>query len=232
MGDKERLKQMSKVVIKICGITTAENALMCAEAGADIIGLNFYPRSPRCVEPNRARSIIETLEGELGTRRPLVIGLFVNAEPGEIVRHIDMLGLDAVQLSGNEPPEAQAALNRRGIKAIRPRSVEEATDMAFAFKLFTPEDGRLPSLIIDAYHPELYGGTGQQASVDIALAARNAVPRLLLAGGLTPENVAEQIALIRPWGVDVASGVEAGQPGIKDRGRVEAFVRAVQSTVC
>jgi phosphoribosylanthranilate isomerase len=87
----------------------------------------------------------------------------------------------------------------------------------------------MPSLILDAYHPSLYGGTGEQASTDVALAVRDCVPRLMLAGGLTPENIAERVAAIRPWGVDVASGVENGTPGRKDHGKMRAFIDAIRS---
>jgi len=220
--------QISSVVIKICGVTTPEDALMCAEAGANLLGLNFYTKSPRYIELGKARRIVEALHSELGSGCPLLIGVFVNTEASEIARLIDAVGLDAAQLSGDEGPDVQAALSKRGIKAIRPRDVREAVDMAAAFTNHAPEDNRLPALMIDAYHPALYGGTGQQTSTDIALAAKEAVPRLMLAGGLKPENVAEQVRLIQPWGVDVASGVEAGQPGIKDIERVRVFVEAVK----
>jgi phosphoribosylanthranilate isomerase len=220
---------MSKVVIKICGITTPDDALMCAESGADIIGLNFYTKTPRYIDPDKARRIVEALEHEIGAGRPRLIGIFVNARADEIARVIDVVGLDAAQLSGDEGPDVQAALGRRGIKSIRPRDAAEAVDMAGVFTAHVPEDTRLPTLVVDAYHPALYGGTGQQTSLDIALAAKGIAPRLMLAGGLKPENVAEQIRLIRPWGVDVASGVEGNQPGIKDPERVRAFITAVRT---
>lgn len=218
--------EASNVVIKICGVTRLEDALMCAEAGADIIGLNFYPKSPRYVQRDKARRIVEAL-GQ-GTGRPLIIGLFVNADVFEMANLFDAIGLDAAQFSGDETPDLQAALGRRSFKAICPRDAAEAASMASAFRAHAPEDDRLPTLIVDAYHPALYGGTGRQTSVDIALAAKRQVPRMMLAGGLTPENVAEQVRLIRPWGVDVASGVEK-EPGIKDRKLVRAFIDAARS---
>lgn len=220
---------MSKVVIKICGLTMPDNALMCAETGVDIIGLNFYPKSPRYIEPDKARRVVEALERVIGAERPRLIGIFVNAGADEIARVIDAVGLDAAQLSGDEGPDVQAALGRRGIKAIRPRDAAEAVDLAVTFQAHPPEDARLPTLVVDAYHPALYGGTGQQTGVDIALAAKGIAPRLMLAGGLTPDNVAEQVRLIRPWGVDVAGGVEGDRPGIKDQERVRAFITAIRT---
>jgi phosphoribosylanthranilate isomerase len=97
------------------------------------------------------------------------------------------------------------------------------------FLKYAPEDARLPSLLVDAYHKKLYGGTGEQTSIEIARAVQEAVPRLMLAGGLSPENVTERVRAIRPWGVDVASGVENGQPGIKDHERICAFVLATRA---
>jgi phosphoribosylanthranilate isomerase len=222
--------QMSNVVIKICGVTRPEDALMCAEAGADLLGLNFHSKSPRYVKPDMACLIVHALRQELGSSCPLLIGVFVNADAGKMARLIDTVGLDAAQLSGDETQDTLVALGDRVIKAIRPRDAAEAVKMATAFRRQQSESNRLPSLVVDAYHPALYGGTGQQTSVDIALAAKKRVSRLMLAGGLTPENVADQVRLIRPWGVDVASGVEK-QPGIKDREQVHAFIAAARQNL-
>lgn len=215
--------------VKICGITTLEDALFCAEAGADMLGLNFYPPSPRSITPNAARQIADGLRAQLGERCPLLVGVFVNASAEEIVRTLEAAGLDAAQLSGDESGDVLAGLNGRGLKAIRPRSRAEAVEQAAAFLAHAPQDDHLPALLVDAYHKALYGGTGEQASVEVARAVRERVPRLMLAGGLNPENVAERVRAIRPWGVDVASGVENGTPGVKDRARVRAFVQAVRA---
>ncbi len=220
---------ISNVVVKICGMTRPEDALMCAEAGADLIGLNFHPKSPRYVTPDMARLIVHALRHQFGDLCPLLIGVFVNAGACEIARLIDAIGLDAAQLSGDETRDTLAALGDRGIKAIRPRDPAEAAAMTLLYQTVVSADDRLPTLVVDAYHPALYGGTGQQTSIDIALAARKVALRLMLAGGLTPENVAEQVRLIQPWGVDVASGVEGDRPGVKDHERVLAFVEAVRS---
>jgi phosphoribosylanthranilate isomerase len=215
--------------IKICGVTVLENALMCAEAGADLLGLNFYPPSPRYLTPDAARAIADGLWAALGERCPLLVGVFVNASAKEIDQVVQRVGLDAVQFSGDESSDLLDALEGRGIKAIRPRSRAEALDQAALFLPGAPDNPRLPSLIVDAYHKDLYGGTGEQASLDVALAVKALAPRLMLAGGLGPENVAERVRAIRPWGIDVASGVEQGQPGLKDPARVHALIQAVQA---
>jgi phosphoribosylanthranilate isomerase len=215
--------------VKICGVTTVADALFCAEAGAALLGLNFYPPSPRFLPPEAARLITDELRRTLGPRCPLLVGVFVNASAGEIAQAIEIAGLDAAQLSGDESPATVAALDRRAIKAIRPRTRAEALEQAALFAASMPGDERLPSLLVDAYHKDLYGGTGEQAGREVAVAVRQQVPRLLLAGGLTPENVADRVRAIQPWGVDVASGVESGQPGIKDPAKVAAFIAAAQS---
>ncbi len=221
--------QTSNVVVKICGVTRPDNALMCAEAGADLMGLNFHPKSARYVTPDMARLIVHALQRQFGGSCPLLVGVFVNTEVSEIARLMDFIGLDAAQLSGDETRDTLEALGDRGIKAIRPRDPAEAVALSTLYQVRTPGDDRLPTLVVDAYHPALYGGTGQQTSIDIALAAKKAASRLMLAGGLTPDNVAEQVRLIRPWGVDVASGVEGDRPGIKTREKVVAFIEAVRS---
>jgi len=214
--------------VKICGVTTLDDALRCAEAGADLLGLNFYPPSPRYLPPERAQRLTAGLRTVLGSACPVLVGVFVNADAATIRRILDEVGLDAAQLSGDEPPDTLAALDGRAYKALRPRDGVEAVENARTFAAYAPRDERLPVLLVDAYHPQLYGGTGEQASEEIARAITAVVPRLMLAGGLTPENVAARVRAIRPWGVDVASGVERA-PGVKDIERVRAFIAAVKS---
>ncbi|MEW6578589.1 MAG: phosphoribosylanthranilate isomerase [Chloroflexota bacterium] len=213
--------------VKICGVTSLDDALRCAEAGADLLGLNFYPSSPRYLPPERARQIVAGLRSLLGSTCPLLVGVFVNESAAAIARILDEVGLDAAQLSGDEPPETLAALDGRAFKALRPRDVHEACASAQAVLPHAPGDDRLPTLLVDAYHPLLYGGTGESASEEVARAVTEIAPRVMLAGGLTPENVAGRVRAIRPWGVDVASGVERA-PGVKDIGRVQAFIAAVK----
>jgi len=216
--------------VKICGVTTLADALAAAEAGADMIGLNFYRKSPRYLEPDAARMIADGLRAEFGPACPLLIGVFVNEVVGRISITLEKVGLKAAQLSGDESVELLKELRGVGFKAIRPASSAEALDDADYFLPGAPTDERLPSLLLDAYHPALYGGTGETASVTVALVVKAAVPRLMLAGGLTPDNVAERAAAVQPFGVDVASGVEVdGQPGIKDIGKLRAFIQAARS---
>jgi phosphoribosylanthranilate isomerase len=215
--------------IKICGVTTSDDAIFCAQAGADLLGLNFYPKSPRYVTPQIARRLADDLRAAVGPDHcPLLVGVFVNSSAAAISEMMQIAGLDAAQLSGDESAEVVAALSGRAIKAIRPRSPEETVQTARVFLPFAAANDRLPSLLVDAYHKELYGGTGEQAGLDVALTARQIAPRLMLAGGLTPENVAARVRAVQPWGVDVASGVERDQPGRKDRERVAAFILAVR----
>jgi len=213
--------------VKICGVTSLDEALRCAGAGADLLGLNFYPSSPRYLPPDKARLIAAGMRAVLGAACPALVGVFVNMDAPAIARLLAELGLDAAQLSGDEPPQALAALDGRAFKALRPRDVAGAQDAARRFAAYAPHDERLPALLVDAYHPQLYGGTGEQASVGVARAVLAVAPRVMLAGGLTPGNVAARVRAIRPWGVDVASGVERA-PGIKDMERVQAFIAALK----
>lgn len=215
--------------IKICGVARVEDALACAEAGADMLGLNFYKRSPRYITPEDARELCTDLRAHLGADCPVLVGVFVNDGVGTISEITNYVGLDFAQLSGDESDVMLAELRGIGYKAIRPMNQAMALDDVRYYSAYLPEDERVPSLLLDAYHPELYGGTGEQASVDVALAVKAEVPRLMLAGGLNAENVAERVLAIRPWGVDVASGVEPPDSvGDKDINKVRAFIAAVR----
>jgi len=216
------------MVVKICGITTLSDALVSVEAGADLLGLNFYPPSPRSLSVEEATQLSADLRAELGDGSPLLVGVFVN-ETVERVREVQTaVGLDAVQLSGDEPVATLGAVMGRTIKAVRPRDMEEAITQSVQVLVHMPLDPRLPSLILDAHHPDLYGGTGEQASIEVARAVNAHVPRLMLAGGLTPDNVAERVRAVRPWGVDVASGVEGEVKGRKDPAKVRDFIAAAR----
>ncbi len=214
--------------VKICGITTLEDALACAELGADMLGFNFYRKTPRYVAPGTAGLIVDALRQNFGADCPLLVGVFVNESRESIRQIMDDAGLDLAQLSGDEPSNFLSRLDRPVIKAIRPRQLNEACDQAVQYIRHAPSDERMPSILVDAYHKELYGGTGEQASIEAALAAKALVPRLMLAGGLNPDNVAARVQAIQPWAVDVASGVENGTPGVKDREKVQAFIEAVR----
>lgn len=215
--------------IKICGITTLDDALIAAEAGAHLLGLNFYKASPRYISPELAQNLCDQLREALGEDCPVLVGVFVNATSSEVSAILNQAGLDFGQLSGDESDEVIAELSGRVFKAIRPMTQAMALEDAHYYGKFLPVDDRIPSILLDAYHPRLYGGTGEQASVETALAVKALVPRLMLAGGLTPENVADRIRAILPWGVDVASGVEDKTPGRKDAAKIRAFIDAART---
>ncbi|WP_224247200.1 phosphoribosylanthranilate isomerase [Hyalangium gracile] len=205
------------VRVKICGVTRLEDARTAWAAGADALGLNFYPRSPRYVEPATAAALGHTRPG-LGA----VVGVFVNESPDIIRARVRECGLTAVQLHGDEPPETCAGFGVPVIKALRvhgPEDVARARTYVGA--------GDVATLLLDGAAPG-YGGGG--VTFDWSLVAQLVdvgVP-VLVAGGLTPGNVAEAVRATHPYGVDVASGVEAS-PGIKDPEAVRAFIRAAKA---
>ncbi|MCA9524536.1 MAG: phosphoribosylanthranilate isomerase [Myxococcales bacterium] len=201
--------------VKICGVTRPDDARVAVEAGADAVGLNFWRGSKRFIGLEAARAIVATLPSEV-----LRIGVFVDAGFDEIVRIATALELDNVQLHGDEPPELLVALDGLAFKAIRLR---DDGDLARIPAYLVPPD---PVFLIDTFDAEAPGGTGLVGRWDLARQATK-LGRLLLAGGLTPENVAAALDSVHPWGVDTASGVESA-PGIKDPARVRAFVDAVR----
>ncbi len=207
--------------VKICGLTSLDDALAAAEAGADMLGFNFYPASPRYISPQACAQIIGRL-ADCGLR-VTAVGVFVNAGRGEIKAIAGDCGLDLLPLHGDEAPELLEELGPRAFKAIRPATTAEVDGLLVRYcHRFDP-----PALLLDAYRPGAYGGTGTAGDWSLAAAVAQARP-ILLAGGLTPENVAEAIAQVRPWGVDVASGVEAA-PGRKDRDKMAAFIAAAHT---
>jgi len=215
--------------VKICGLMTYDDALMAAQAGADLLGFNFYKKSPRYINPEDARYICDTLRENLHERCPMLVGVFVNEVVSGISVITNKVGLNFAQLHGDESDAMLLELRGLGFKAIRPMNVAQTVDDAKYYKRALPHDERAPSLLLDAFKPDAYGGTGEQTSNEIALAVKAEVPRLMLAGGLTPENVASRVAAVQPWGVDVASGVEFdGQPGKKDPAKVQAFIQAAK----
>ena len=215
--------------VKICGITNIADARCAASAGADLLGFIFYRDSARYVTPAQAGEITSALQAEFGAAAPRMVGVFVDVPVNEITETAATAGLDLAQLHGAETPEMVHALRVRAFKAIRSRTLEGAR--AALEKYDGHSDGcdrnDMPSLLIDAYHPLERGGTGLRADVAVAqwLSRRC---RLLLAGGLTPENISDAITLIKPWGVDVSSGVEVTK-GIKDHILVRAFIAAVRA---
>lgn len=211
------------VRIKVCGLTSVADALACVSAGADWIGLNFHPPSPRRVETDTAAEIIAALPPHVEA-----VGLFVDRAPSVIRELAALLNLRVVQLHGNEPPEDLLAL--RDLRVIRAFRLGDAAavERMSAYLRQAALLGRSPdAVLIDADVPGKAGGTGQPIA-DELFDLIPSIAHLILAGGLTPENVAGRIARVRPWMVDVASGVESS-PGRKDPDRVVRFVQAVRT---
>ncbi|MDH4281979.1 MAG: phosphoribosylanthranilate isomerase [Myxococcales bacterium] len=196
------------VEVKICGVTTPEDALACIEAGADAIGLNFWPGSPRCLDVASAGSIVAVCRD-----RAQMVGVFVDFSLDRIRRILKATGLEWAQLHGNEPPELVAKLLPKAYKAI---GVEDRASIELA--------RRYPGehLLLDASVPGMRGGTGRTFDWEVAAAVARE-RKLTLAGGLTPDNVAEAIRVVKPFRVDVASGVESS-PGHKDAALVRQFI--------
>lgn len=201
--------------VKICGITNWADAQLAVAAGADALGFNFYPRSPRYIEPRAAARIARRLR-----KKVTKVGVFVDETPGAVRRTADAVGLDAVQLHGAE----------------RPSRVREIAAYLPAIKVFRVRPGFAPSrlnryptataFLLDGYVPGRRGGTGRHFDWDLARRAAR-YGRVVLAGGLRPENVAEAISRARPYAVDVCSGIES-RPGKKDPAKLREFMRQVK----
>jgi phosphoribosylanthranilate isomerase len=197
------------VRVKICGITSLEDALQAVQAGADALGFVFYERSPRNLDPLRAANIISNLPPFVQT-----VGLFVNADAGFVNDTADRCRLDLVQLHGDEAPEYCERIRRRVIKAFR---VRDASSLA------PVRDYPVAGILLDAYSPGAFGGTGLSFNWELAGIAREFGP-VILAGGLAPDNVREAVERVAPYAVDVSSGVEMS-PGKKDPEKVREFIK-------
>lgn len=210
--------------IKICGVTRVEDALMAVEAGAEALGVNFYPQSPRCVSAQTAQAIVRSLPPEVAK-----VGVFVNAPASQIATLVEQLGLDLIQLHGDEPPEFLPQwAGTPIIKALRLGPERLAGVVAYLARC--RELGSVPAMcLIDSYLKGRYGGTGQVADWAALreYGGERWHPPLVLAGGLNPQNVAEAIRLVRPYAVDTSSGVERS-PGLKDPLLVRQFVAAAR----
>lgn len=202
-----------RVRIKYCGITNVEDALAAIDLGVDALGFVFHPPSPRYVAPERARAIIAALP-------PLVckVGLFVNHEPDAVREIAAMTGIDLVQYHGDETPAICAGSPRAWIKALR---VRVDTDLAACAR----EYAGAAALLVDSWDAQVYGGSGR--TFDWSLLPGQFTRPLILAGGLTPDNVADAIRRIHPYAVDVSGGIEASK-GRKDREKMHRFVTEVR----
>ncbi len=202
--------------VKICGLRTLEHMRAAIDAGADMLGLMFYDPSPRHVQPQQAQALLQAIEN--GPVASDVVGVFVNRDAAYINEVVQQVGLHIVQLHGDEPPELCHRIIRPVIKALRPQ------DMADTGKVRAYREVAWRILLDTPTHK--WGGSGVTHDWSIAHAAAQAMP-ILLAGGLTPENIEEAIQQVHPWGVDVSSGVETN--GSKDTGKIRAFIERVRA---
>jgi len=199
--------------VKICGITNLEDALLSAKFGADALGFNFYEKSPRYISPENAREIIEKLPPET-----LKVGVFVNEDLEKIVEIAEIAKLDALQLHGEETPEFV-------------RELKEKTNLEIikAFRVlpgFKPDDvlkHNADAILLDAYSRHEHGGTGETFDWEIAKKVRKIFPKMYLAGGLSPENIADAVSTVKPFAVDACSLLEH-EKGIKNSEKVKEFI--------
>lgn len=203
--------------VKICGITSAGDALTAVHAGADAIGLIFHPGSPRAVTVKQAREIVDALPPFI-----VAVGVFVNAGERQVRDTLADAGLDAAQLHGDEPPELVTKLGRRAYKALQIRSRSELDRL----------DLYPGPVLLDGWSGTARGGTGTRIPASLAKAARSRLARqkrhLILAGGLAPDNIVEAVEAVEPWAIDVNSGVEAS-PGKKDPRKIAELFRILRA---
>lgn len=202
------------VKVKICGITNLGDALVAAELGADALGFVFFKGSPRYIPPEEAGKIIRDLPPFITT-----VGVFVDEKPEEVERIMKSAALDVAQLHGHEPPEA-CRISGRVIKAIR---IKELTD------LHPLRQYRVSAFLLDTYTAQSFGGTGQVFNWDIAVDAKQ-FGKIILAGGLNPDNIEKAIRWVRPYAVDVSSGVEENRSK-KDFSKLKLFIERAKSVV-
>ena len=224
---RDATRDTRSVRVKICGITSVDDARAAINAGADMLGFNFYRPSPRFIEPEAAAKIVDAIRSESDgkDRRAVMIGVFVNESVEVVSRIAAETNLDGIQLHGDETDEYC-----RQLKHIAPQK--------FVIKVLAPKSGKeigiardyaVDAIMVDTFDHQLWGGTGRIANWTIARDLGNDVNRVFLAGGLTPQNVSEAIAAVGPYGVDVCSGVEL-EPGKKSSKRMREFVDAVRSS--
>ncbi len=203
-----------KPLVKICGITSLEDAHTAAEAGADAIGFVFCSESPRYIHPEDAAAIIKTLPPFISS-----VGLFVNHSAEEVQQVCNHVPLDVLQFHGDEPPRFLMQFSQRCMKALRIKNEQDIQQIAAYEQVVS-------ALLLDAYHPEKFGGSGTCFNWKLLQQVETARP-VIIAGGLTSVNVSELLARYTPYGVDVSSGVEKS-PGLKDVQKIRAFIDAVR----
>ena len=200
-----------QIQIKICGVTKPKQAVSCVEMGADLIGLNCWNGSSRYIIPEIIGEIVLELPESAKT-----VGIFVNESPDSINGIMKQTGMDWVQLHGDEPLETCEKLEFTWFKAFR---------LSAKFKMSLIKHYKQETFLVDAYSKYHFGGSGQKINIDLARKA-SGLGKMILAGGLTPDNIEEAIEKVKPWAVDVCSGVES-KPGIKDMRLVEKFINKI-----
>ena len=196
-------------MVKICGITNQEDALAAVEYGANALGFIFHPESPRSITSNTAGNIISSLPPFIVT-----VGVFVDMDRSEVCEIASDTGLNIIQLHGSESPEDYVSC-KKIIKSIRVKNLTDL-EVISSYKAAS-------AILLDTYSPNMIGGTGQTFNWEIAVEAKK-FGRIILAGGLTPENVEEAVKMVRPYGIDVASGVEGAHAGRKDHNKLKSFI--------
>lgn len=220
--------------VKICGLTNIEDVQVAVDASADFLGFIFFEKSPRYVTIQQVATITEFLRAYDAPRIPLCVGVFVNPTLEHVANVLEQTGIQAAQIHKVEPAklmEMRYELRGSLYPVLQPRTasdVQPYRDIDADASAY-PTAFWLPTLMIDAYHPDLAGGTGKQANLELASEIAAITERLMLAGGLTPENVATAVSQVQPFAVDVSSGVEA-IPGKKDHQKVRDFIQAVRET--
>ena len=203
-----------QVKVKICGITNTDDAMAAVSFGADALGFVFFQGSPRYISPDAAAAIIRKLPSFVMT-----IGVFVDEKPDQIEMIIASTGVDVIQLHGDEPPE-MCAFSRRIIKAIRVKSLASLDPLVHYRE-------KVSAFLLDTFSPDSFGGTGQKFNWDIATYAKQ-FGRIILSGGLTPDNIIEAVKQVEPYGVDVSSGVEL-KKGEKDHLKMRLFIERAKT---
>ena len=203
------------VKVKICGITNLDDAMAAADFGADALGFVFFKNSPRYLSPANAKKIIKRLPPFIST-----VGVFVNENKNTIEKVVLQTGINIIQLHGEEPPAACRFPEHLAIKAIRVKSIDN-------LEIISKYKDKVSAFLLDTYTPEVFGGTGQIFNWDIAVEAKK-FGRVILAGGLTPENIEKAVRLVHPYAVDVSSGVEA-EKGKKDHLKMKLFIERAKS---
>ncbi len=218
--------EADRVRLKVCGVTLPDQAAELRRLGVDLLGLNFHPKSPRYVDPELAARIVDAWGDPAST-----VGVFVDHSEEKVLETLRRSNVRIAQLHGDEPAETVVAIARQ-VPVIRAFRIRDAASLEIAREQIDAieHDGiHLFAVLIDGYAPGAHGGTGQTVSENLVRSSDGLHPRVILAGGLKPENLAERLLWIRPWCVDVASGVETA-PGIKDLTAVDAMTRCIRAT--